>query len=388
VDKKIEKWAKVLVDYSCNVQRGEWVYLLTNCPETKPLYDAVRKEVLKKGAHVSDHFCYDPCGCTRMGIQHDDLFLTEASPEQLDCFPEFKLTEIKAMQAVIAIEGVSDSQKMGEIPPWKYPRRMKTLNPLINERMKKRWVLTNYPTKFLAQNSGMTLKELWNFVYSALFLKKEDPVAEWQKVSDNQAELIDFLKDVELIRIKGVQSDLTLKVAGRIWDNCDGRFNFPDGEVFTGPIEDSANGVIFFGDFPIICGGKEVSGIKLSFQSGKVIEASAEKGNEFLQSLLETDEGASYIGELGIGTNFGIQKPTKEILFDEKIGGTIHLALGDGYAETGSQNKSAIHQDIIKPLAIFNPNDPDQAELLVLKGNSWFRLVKTAGKLSFKKVQE
>ncbi len=385
MDKRIEKWAKVLVDYSCKIQKGEWIYLLTNTVEAKPLYDAARKEVLRKGAHVSDHFVYDPCGCTRTGVQHDYLFLKEAAPEQLDCFPEFKLAELKTVDAVIVIEGVSDYSGT-PIPSWKFSQRMKTIQPLVSERMKKRWVLTNYPTRALAKNWGISKKEVWKLLYPILFLDKKDPPAEWQRVSQNQAKLIEFLKDVELMRVKGTQSDLTLKVTGRIWENCDGHCNFPDGEIFTGPIEDSANGVIFFGDFPIICGGNEVSGIKLNFLNGKVIEASAEKGNEFLQAIIATDEGASYVGEFAIGTNFGIKKPTKEILFDEKIGGTVHLALGDGYAETGSKNKSAIHQDIIKPLAIFDPDDPDQAELLVLKENSWFRLVKKDDKLTFKKI--
>ncbi len=385
MDKRIGKWAKVLVDYSCKIQKGEWVYLLTNTVEAKPLYDAVRKEILRKGAHVSDHFVYDPCGCTRTGVQHDYLFLKEAAPEQLDCFPEFKLAELKTMDAVIVIEGVSDYAGT-TIPSWKFSRRMKTIQSLVSERMEKRWVLTNYPTRALAKNLGMPKKKVWKLIYPILFLDRKDPVAEWQKVSQGQAKLIEFLKDVELMRVKGTQSDLTLKVAGRIWDNCDGHYNFPDGEILTGPVEDSANGIIFFGDFPIICGGKEVSGIKLRFLNGKVVEASTEKGNEFLQAIIATDEGASYIGEFAIGTNFGIKKPTKEILFDEKIGGTVHLALGDGYAETGSQNKSAIHLDLIKPLTIFDSQDSDQAELLALKGDSWFRLVKGDGKLTFEKI--
>ncbi len=387
MDKRIEKWAKVLVDYSCKIQKGEWVYLFTNCPQAKPLYDATRKEILKRGAHISDHFVYDTCGCGRVPIEHDYLFLSEASPEQLNYFPEFRLKELENMQAVIIIEGASKPPKNIEIPSWKYAGRMKTLKQIMDERMKKRWVLTNYPNQILAKNSEVSLKDFREFAFSSMFLNKENPVSEWLKVSQNQTKLIEFLKDVEMVKVKGTQSDLTLKVAGRIWDNCDGRFNLPDGEVFTGPIEDSANGVIFFGDFPSTCGGKEVSGIKLTFQDGKVIEASAEKGNEFLQALLQTDEGASYLGEFGIGTNFGIQKPTMEILFDEKIGGTIHLALGSGYAGTGSKNQSAIHHDIIKPLAIFNPRDPDQAELLVLKGNSWFRLAKTGSILTFEMVK-
>lgn len=385
MDKRIEKWAKVLVDYSCKIQKGEWVYLLTNTVEAKPLYDAARKEILKKGAHVSDHFVYDPCGCTRTGVQHDYLFLEETTPEQLDCFPKFKSAELEMMDAAIIIEGVSDYTG-SPIPSWKFSQRMKTIQSLVGKRMEKRWVLTNYPTRAFAKNLEMPKWEAWRLIYPILFLDKKDPVAEWQKVSRDQAELIEFLKDAELMRVKGTQSDLTLKVAGRIWENCDGHYNFPDGEILTGPVEDSANGIIFFGDFPIICGGKEVSGIKLRFLNGKVVEASAKNGNEFLQAIIATDEGASYIGEFAIGTNFGIKKPTKEILFDEKIGGTIHLALGDGYAETGSQNKSAIHLDLIKPLSIFGSQDSDQAELLALKGNSWFRLVKKDDKLTFEKI--
>lgn len=385
-DKRIEQWAEILVDYSCKVKKGEWVYLLTNSQETRPLYDAVRREILRRGAHVSDHFVYDPCGCTRTGIQHDHLFLGEASLEQLSFSPEFKLTELKAMQAIIIIEGNPDHRLMRNIPYWKYPERMKTLEPFIDEKMKKRWVLTNYPTRALARNSGMPLIELREFVYSSLFLNSQDAIAEWQKVSNSQARLIEFLQDADSALIKGRQSNLLMSIADRKWDNCDGRFNLPDGEIFTGPLENSADGVIDFGDFPIVCGDGEVSGIKLRFQSGKVVEASAKKGNEYLQSILNADEGASYIGELAIGTNFNIQKPTKEILFDEKIGGTVHIALGSGYPETGSQNKSAIHQDIVKTLKIFSPADHDQAEFFIQKGSRRFRLIKGADGLAFERV--
>ena len=383
MDSKIARWAKILVDYSCNIQSEDWVYLATNCIEAKPLYDAVRREALKKGAHISDHFGYDPCGCSRTGIQHDHLFLTEATQKQLDCFPEFKLAEIKAMQAIILIEGIPDPEEVAGVPTWKFSERMKTLKPLIEERMSSSWVLTNYPTEALAQSMGVSLEEAWEFIFPALFLDKKDPVDAWQKVFQDQERLIEFLKTIDVIRIKGKLSDLTLMVRDRIWENGDGHFNLPDGEVFTAPIEDSVNGVIYFGDFPIICGGSEVSGIKLTFQSGRVVEASAEKGNEFLQAILKTDDGSSRLGELGIGTNFGIKKPTKEILFDEKIGGTVHLALGDGYLKTGSQNKSAIHQDIIKPLAIFDSNDSDQAEFLALKNGKWLRLMRKKDILTF-----
>jgi aminopeptidase len=209
-----------------------------------------------------------------------------------------------------------------------------------------RWVGTMFPTNAHAQEADMSLSDFEDFVFSACYVDKDDPVAEWKKVSAMQQKLVDWLVGKKKVTVKGPNVDLTLSIAGRTFINSDGKHNMPSGEIFTGPVEDSCNGWIRY-SYPAIVGGREVSGIELHFEEGKVVKATAEKNQDFLISTIDTDEGARYLGEFAIGTNNGIQRFTKSILFDEKIGGTMHMALGAGYPETGSVNKSSVHWDMI-----------------------------------------
>ncbi len=192
----------------------------------------------------------------------------------------------------------------------------------------------------------MSLDEYERFVYGAMFLFDEDPVAKWQELSAFQEKLIERLARADSVHIVAEGTDLHLRVKDRQWVNSAGHKNMPSGEVFTAPLEDSAEGVITYG-IPSAVSGVEVANIRLTFKEGKVVDAHAEKGDDLLQSQLNSDEGARYLGELGIGTNYHIQIPTRSILFDEKIGGTVHLALGQSYRETGGTNSSAIHWDMI-----------------------------------------
>ena len=192
----------------------------------------------------------------------------------------------------------------------------------------------------------MSLSDYADFVYGTMYCDKEDPVAEWNRIHDEQQKVVDWLKGKKSVTVKSPTADLTLSIEGREFVNSDGTKNMPSGEVFTGPVENSVNGWIEF-SYPAIRGGREVEGVRLEFEDGKVVKATAEKNEVYLLSQLDIDEGAKYLGEFAIGTNYGIQKFTKSILFDEKIGGTIHLAVGAGYPETGSVNKSAIHWDFI-----------------------------------------
>jgi len=192
----------------------------------------------------------------------------------------------------------------------------------------------------------MSLAAYEEFVFGAMALNENDPVAFWRKKGEEQARLIERLEQSREIRIVGPETDLTLSIESRKFLNGDGMHNMPCGEVFTGPIEDSANGEVYFG-IPVAVGGREVSGVKLRFEGGKVVEASAEKGEEYLNAMLDADEGARYLGELGIGTNYGIPRATKNILFDEKLGGTVHLAVGRSYEKTGGKNESSVHWDLI-----------------------------------------
>jgi aminopeptidase len=210
----------------------------------------------------------------------------------------------------------------------------------------RRWCSTLWPTPAGAQHAGMATADFAAFVGRALFLDRDDPIAAWGALRDSQAGLIARLSRCSDLRIEGEGTDLSLMVGGREWINSDGRRNMPSGEVFTGPVETSASGRIRF-DVPSSPRGVEVAGIALEFRDGVVVAARADRGDEVLQAMLATDDGARRLGELGIGTNVGIDRPVGSILFDEKIGGTVHLALGRSYPETGGVNQSAIHWDMI-----------------------------------------
>jgi aminopeptidase len=209
-----------------------------------------------------------------------------------------------------------------------------------------RWVASRYPTHALAQAAEMSLTAFEDFLYRATYADTEDPVARWQAFHDRQAILIDQLTGKSNVIVKGPEVDLTFSIENRCFKNSSGHHNMPDGEIYTGPVEDSVNGWVRF-SYPVIYGGHEVVGAELHFENGRAVKATADKGEEFLNSMLDSDPGARYVGEFAIGTNWEIQKPTRNMLFDEKIGGTIHMAMGAGYPETGSVNNSAIHWDML-----------------------------------------
>ena len=224
---------------------------------------------------------------------------------------------------------------------------METFHKRVAEG-KLRWTLLPFPASDGAQEASMSLPEYEDFVYKSCLVDKKDPISEWQKIHKEQEKVCSFLNKADKIHIVGEDTDLTFDVKGRTWMNCSGDKNMPDGEVFTGPIENSVNGKIRF-TFPGIYMGKEIEDISLTFKNGKVAKATAAKGEDLLKEILKI-KGANYVGETAIGTNYGITKFTKNMLFDEKMGGTIHLALGNAYSQTGALNKSAIHWDILKDM--------------------------------------
>jgi aminopeptidase len=209
-----------------------------------------------------------------------------------------------------------------------------------------RWVGTIYPTNAFAQDAEMSLSEYEDFVYGACMPTLDDPVGYWKGFSAWQQKIVDWLKGKEHVRIVSPNTELELSIAGRQFANSDGRHNMPSGEVFTGPVEDSVEGHVTF-SYPAIHRGREVTGVELWFEAGEVVKARAQKNEEFLIKTLDTDEGSRYVGEFAIGTNEGINRFTGQILFDEKINGSFHMAMGAGYPETGSKNESAIHWDMI-----------------------------------------
>jgi aminopeptidase len=203
-----------------------------------------------------------------------------------------------------------------------------------------------YPTNALAQQANMSLNDYSEFLFTACHLNDDDPGKAWQAISKSQEKIIKELAHYKKIRIIAEDTDLKLSVAGRTWLNCDGKFNMPDGEIFTGPVEDSVKGHIKI-SFPGILSGQEIENIHLFFENGQVVSANASSGEDLLKETIKTDSGAGYLGEVGIGTNYQIQQFTQLMLFDEKIGGTIHIALGEGYSDSGSKNTSGIHWDML-----------------------------------------
>jgi aminopeptidase len=230
--------------------------------------------------------------------------------------------------------------------------RKRSMRPLLQTMMQRsaddelRWVLTLFPTDAYAQDAEMTTADFAAFVFDACKLGADDPVAAWREQSAMQRRLIDWLADKRKVHITGPGTDLRLAVGGRTWINCDGDKNFPDGEIFTAPVEDGTNGHVRF-SYPCIMDGREIHDVRLRFEDGKVVDACAGRGAEYLLEGLDADPGARILGEFAFGTNFDITWFTKNILFDEKIGGTVHMALGAGYPESGSRNQSAIHWDLI-----------------------------------------
>ena len=345
IDPRVRKLAQVLVHYSTGVKPGERVRLVGTLA-SEPLLREVYREVLRAGAHP----------LVRLGLTDEDyLYYSEAGDAQLDRLDPLLLHEVENIDVSIRTFPDQNPHALTSVDPEKKQRRLRAMGPLFEKFMQRwkdgrlRWVGTAYPTEALAQEAHMSLEEFANFVFEAGKLNEENPADAWKAVSARQQQVCDRLNRCSTIRYTGLDTDLTFSCRGRTWMNCDGKVNFPDGEVFTGPVEDSVNGTIRF-TFPGIVQGQEVEDIFLRFKNGKVEEARAVKGEDLLRKLLQTDPGASYVGEIAIGTNDQIRRFTKNMLFDEKMGGTIHLAVGRGIPGTGSQNVSSLHWDMLKDM--------------------------------------
>jgi aminopeptidase len=343
VDQRIEKLAQLSVHYSVNVKPHEKV-LIQGTEQAFPLINELYKECLLNDAY--------PAVIPNLNVQY--TFYKYAKEHQLKYVSPLEKFIAENIDVSIAIFCEPNTKELSNIDPDRIRVRSasrKELSETLFRRIaegKLRWTDLPYPINAQAQEAVMSMEEYENFVYSSCLVDRKDPVAEWKKVYQQQQRICDFLNQASEIHIIGEDTDLTFNVKGRKWINCGGKENMPDGEVFTAPIENSINGTIRF-TFPGIVSGREVEDIKLAFKDGKVAKASAAKGNELLQQLLKV-EGTDHIGETAIGTNYGITKFTKSMLFDEKMGGTIHMALGNSYPESGGKNKSAIHWDILKDM--------------------------------------
>ena len=338
-DPRVQRFAELLVKYSIYAKPKETIGV-EGSAEAEPLFEAVYEEMLKAGAYPVLRMT--PRNASETLFKHGrDVHLDTLSP--------FEMKYAQAMDGTVRIMASSNTRALSAVDPSKQARVAKARKPIRKIILAKKWALTLYPTASYAQDAEMSLADFENFVYRANFLDHDDPVKAWTTLEKKQDQLIARLRGANEIRIVGPDTDLKMSVKGRTFINSVATHNVPSGEIFTGPVEDSVEGHIRY-DFPVCEGGREVDGIRLVFRGGKVVEATAQKNQDYLLKMLDMDPGARRLGELGIGTNYGIQQFIKNILFDEKIGGTVHLALGESYEETGGKNKSALHWDMIKDL--------------------------------------
>jgi len=341
-DPRIEKLADVLVNYSVAVQPGDRV-MVQGGTVAEPLLKAVYAKVLQAGGH--------PLMLAALPGT-DELFFRYASDEQLQHVPEPVKMVIETYEGSIGIMSTENTKSLSGVDPAKMVLRNRAQTELMKTLMQRsaageyRWVGTLFPTNAHAQDAEMSLSDYEDFVYGACMPDMDDPVGYWRRFSAQQQKIVDWFVGKERVHVIGPETDLRLNIADRVFINCDGRQNMPDGEVFTGPVEDSVEGHVCF-SYPAIHQGHEVEGVRLWFEKGKVVKATAEKNEDFLLQTLDTDEGSRYVGEFAIGTNEGITRFTKSILFDEKIHGSFHMALGASIPESGGKNESAIHWDMI-----------------------------------------
>jgi aminopeptidase len=341
----VQKLAQVLVRYCVEVRPGDWV-VLSGPILAEPLANACVSEVLKAGGHPTLAF---------ESPEISETFMREASDEQIAYINPTDRLQIERCDVSIGFLAPTNTKSLADIDPARTARMSKAREPMADTFMRRsadgslRWTGTQYPTQAAAQDAGMSLRQYEDFVYGAGLLADPDPVAAWNALGARQQRIADWLREKEMVHITGPGIDLRVGIAGRTWLNDQGKRNFPGGEIYTGPIEDLTEGTIEF-NTPGFYLGREVAGVKLRFERGRVVDACASAGEPFLIKVLDMDPGARVLGEFAFGLNRGIQMLTKNVLFDEKIGGTIHMALGRAYPESGGTNISAVHWDMVYDL--------------------------------------
>ena len=347
-DPRIDKLARVLVRYSVDVQEGELV-VISAAPTATPLVTAAFREVLLAGGNPWVRMTPDACG---------EIFFKHANEQQLRFLNPLDKQIIEKADVTMGSWAGENTKALSGVDPAKQAVASQARAPLMKKHMKRaslpkddpkrlRWTGTVFPNQAAAQDAQMSLADYEDFVFRGGKLDKRDPVAEWVKLGERQQRLADRLdkgKEMHITAPNG--TDIRFGIEGRKWINCDGHENFPDGEVFTGPIENATEGVVCY-SFPAVHGGREVNGVRLVFKAGKVVEASADSNEEFLFRMLDQDKGARVLGELALGTNYSITEYSKNTLFDEKIGGTFHAAVGAAYPESGGKNQSGLHWDMV-----------------------------------------
>jgi aminopeptidase len=347
-DPRLDALAHVLVNYSLEVRPGHLVLIQMNTVAA-PLAEAATRAVLDAGAHPS--VCLLPDNLAEILMEH-------GSEEQLSHTNPFRLHEVEHADRRLAAWAETNTRGQSNFDPRKAALLSKGRRPIMETVMRRSakedllWVGTQYPTDAHAQDAEMSTAAYADFVFKAGLLDQPDPAAAWRKLGQAQQRVVDFIHDqiakgkTEYEVTAGNGTKLTMDLAGRTWINCDGKANFPDGEVFSAPVDGTTNGTIRY-SFPAVHAGRECDGIELTFREGVCVDAKADKGLDFLLAMLDQDDGARRFGECAIGTNYGITRYTKNTLFDEKIGGTVHFAVGEAYPETGGTNKSGLHWDMV-----------------------------------------
>ena len=345
MDPRVQKLAEIVVRHCVAVRKGDWV-VISGPDLALPLTNACVSEVLKAGGHPTVHISSQ---------EIEETILREAGDEQLSYVDPMTTLAFEKADVFMAFLAPGNTRALSDIDPARTALRSKARESAMETYMRRaaegalRWTVTAVPTQAAAQDAGMSLRLYEDFVYGACLLGEPDPVAAGRALGERQQRIADWLADKQTVQIKGPGIDLTVGIKGRTWINDDGHENFPAGEVFTGPVEDQTQGTVEF-NCPGFYLGREVAGARLVFRDGMVVDASASADEAFLLEMLDTDPGARRLGEFAFGLNPGIQRFSKSTLFDEKIGGTLHMALGRAYPETGGKNESAIHWDMVYDL--------------------------------------
>jgi len=341
-DPRLARWADVLVDYCVAAKPGE-VVGVTGGVAAAPLLRAVHHALVVRGAH--------PVLVPTFPELRADL-LALGNGDQLVFLPPTERFLRQEADALITVLAETNTKALSAADPARQTRLTRSRQELTAASMARaaagtfRWSLTLWPTDAYAQDAELATADFAELLFRACKLHEPDPAAAWRRQAAEQGCLIDRLAGARTVRLLGPDTDLAFSIAGRAWVNSDGKRNFPSGEIFTGPVEDSAEGMVRF-SYPANAGGREVADVRLRFSQGAVVEATAAQNGDYLARTLDTDEGARRLGEFAFGTNFDLSRFTKNTLLDEKIGGTVHLALGAGYPETGSANRSAVHWDLV-----------------------------------------
>ena len=337
----LSKYARLLVEYCLEIQEGERLFISTTTL-AEPLVREVYRWAIRKGAMVETDLAFR---------EQKRIFLNEAGEAQLKYVSPLYKMAMAEFDAYLHIRAPFNLREDQNVPADKSKIRREALSSTMKtyfERTATRDLKRNlcqYPTNANAQEAGMSLEEYQNFVFNACKLNEPDPIASWLAVRKQQQQIVDLLNQRKKVQYKGPDIDIEFSTAGRTWINSDGQTNMPSGEVYTSPVEDSVNGHIHF-SYPAVYSGHLVEGVTLWVKDGYVEKWEAKQGQAFLDHIFQI-EGARRFGEAAIGTNYAISQFTKNILFDEKIGGTIHMAIGQSYLQTGGKNQSSIHWDMI-----------------------------------------